>query len=347
MTSASILVIENNTSVKNNIKALLETEGYQVETAANTSEGLALAMVSTPSLIVYGINQFIEQKLLLFCTQLKRSRELRLTPLIVMSKDRHFSKIMGLIKKGLVNDFIKKPASDTTLTERCQIILSQTHVNKHSRTSLHDTLEVIGELAGDLKDKNNQLRRQLKKQQGTYMEFIHTLARALESKDKYTAHHSTRVTKYALRTAAKLGLSNPQTKTLERASMLHDIGKLGVNLSYINKKGPLTKNEQISMRQHPLFGGTILAPLGYLHKEVQLIKHHHERWDGEGYPFQLKKGQISLLTGVLSVCDAYDAMTSNRSYRNKMPVDKALKEIKNNRSKQFHPQAVDAFAAAL
>ncbi len=183
--------------------------------------------------------------------------------------------------------------------------------------------------------------------QQTYYETIRGLAQALEARDAYTKGHSERVTRYALLVAEQMGLAKRSRKVLHYAGLLHDIGKIGISDSILHKQLALSEDEWATIRSHPLFGDTILGPIRFLSEAQEIVLRHHERYDGSGYPGQLKGDQIPLEARIIAVADAYDAMTSDRPYRTAMPADQALEEIRVSSGRQFDPEVVEAFLAAL
>jgi len=172
---------------------------------------------------------------------------------------------------------------------------------------------------------------------------LKSLVNALEARDLYTGKHSERVTRYATEAAGILGCSGAQLESMQTAGYLHDIGKIGIRDSILNKLGPLSADEYEIVKKHPSIGDSIVSELGLSPEERSIIRHHHERWDGAGYPDGLSGEQIPLLARVLSVADAFDAMTSKRAYRDAMSRDQARAELLKNRGKQFDPFALDAF----
>ncbi len=183
--------------------------------------------------------------------------------------------------------------------------------------------------------------------QETYYETIRSLAQALEARDSYTKGHSDRVTRYALATAEVMGLSEHSLKVLQYAGLLHDIGKIGISDSILHKRLALSEDEWETIRSHPLFGDTILGPIRFLADAQQIVLHHHERHDGSGYPGQLKGDEVPLEARIIAVADAFDAMTSDRPYRQAMPRPQAIEEIRRSAGKQFDPQVVAAFLVAI
>ena len=176
---------------------------------------------------------------------------------------------------------------------------------------------------------------------------LKSLVNALEAKDLYTGKHSERVTKYALRIAQKLECNADQVEALRSVGYLHDIGKIGIADSILNKPSGLTAEEYELVKKHPTIGESIVAELGLSPEERAIIRHHHERWDGLGYPDGLVREETPLLARIVVVADSIDAMTSKRAYRDAMSMDEAIQELERNRRKQFDSDVVDAFIEAV
>ena len=176
---------------------------------------------------------------------------------------------------------------------------------------------------------------------------VKALAESLEARDPYTSGHSARVTDYAVRVAKALGLSQTSMQTLRHASRLHDIGKLGINEATLHKNDGLSEDEWGMIREHPVKGERIVQWLGFLARAKPIVRHHHERWDGSGYPDGLKGEEIPFLTRILSVADCYDAMTSQRPYRAALSRHDALAELENEKARQFDPAVVQQFSKVI
>jgi len=166
---------------------------------------------------------------------------------------------------------------------------------------------------------------------------------ALEVRDLYTRKHSTRVARYAYMIAKEMGCTQEELNVIDFAGSLHDIGKIGIRDDILLKPGRLNDEEYEEIKEHPVIGAEIISKLGVWDQEMEIIRHHHERYDGKGYPDGLKEDQIPKLSRILSVADCYDAMASDRSYREKMEKSVVLDIIKENSGTQFDPEAVDAF----
>lgn len=168
-------------------------------------------------------------------------------------------------------------------------------------------------------------------------ESIKALLRTLSARDSYTGYHSFRVTNLVLTFARSLGLSSLELQTLSNAGFLHDIGKIGISDTILLKPGPLTPSERAIIQTHPLIGVKIVEPLGLTSQEKDLILLHHERWDGQGYPRGLQGSNIPFLCRLLALADVFDALTSNRPYRQAFTVPEALAEIDLQAGYQFDP----------
>jgi putative nucleotidyltransferase with HDIG domain len=172
---------------------------------------------------------------------------------------------------------------------------------------------------------------------------LYAFVNALEARDLYTRQHSSRVTGIALILGKKLGCTSEQLDILNFAGHLHDIGKIGIRDDILLKPGRLTSEEFEKIKEHPVIGANILEQLGLWENERFIIKSHHERFDGTGYPDGLKQGQIPFLARILSVADVYDAIASDRAYRKKMEESTILKIISEGSGNQFDPDIVAAF----
>ena len=173
---------------------------------------------------------------------------------------------------------------------------------------------------------------------------VEVLARAVDMRDSYTARHSDELAELALRVGERLGLDGRELLDLEFAARLHDLGKIGVPDQILRKPGPLTEQEWDVVRHHPAWGAEMLASIPGLERVASLVMSHHERYDGHGYPDGLKGEQIPLGSRIISTCDAYQAMVSNRPYRPALAPVHALRELHDQAGSQFDPEAVDALS---
>jgi len=186
-----------------------------------------------------------------------------------------------------------------------------------------------------------------KRFKSNYFSTIQSLVNALEASDKFTKGHSERVRFLSLELGRHIGLDFKELEILEQASILHDIGKIGIESFILQKQGKLTPNEYSMIKAHPLIGEEILGPIDNLTEVRQIIIQHHERYDGKGYPYGLKGDELSLKAKILSVVDTFDAMMSDRPYRKALSLQKIKQEVITHSGTQFDPSIVEAFIELL
>ncbi|MGI6035413.1 MAG: HD domain-containing phosphohydrolase [Limnochordia bacterium] len=209
-----------------------------------------------------------------------------------------------------------------------------------TRMRIKSPLREFQTLKGSLERMSFQL-------QDSYLETIEALVTALEQKDRYTQGHSLRVSNLAVIIGQEMNLSEEELNKLRLAAVLHDVGKIAIPEAILNKPGPLTRTEYEIVKLHPLKSTEIIKGISILQPIIPIIRHHHERPDGCGYPSGLTLRDIPLLTQILSVADAWDAMTSDRPYRRAMSPEQALRVMKENRGTQFSPKVVNALVNVL
>lgn len=183
--------------------------------------------------------------------------------------------------------------------------------------------------------------------ESSYFDTIETLALAIEYREPHLRGHSDKVTSYSIMMGEKFNLANGDIQTIRYAGRLHDIGKIAISDAILQKPGRLTPQERAEIEKHPSKGAEMLAPLRFLRNAIPIIKHHHERYDGKGYPDGLKGNFIPFISRIICVADAFDAMTSERPYRKKIDDEDALRELCNNSGNQFDPKIVTVFEEIL
>jgi putative nucleotidyltransferase with HDIG domain len=239
--------------------------------------------------------------------------------------------------------FIRKTVICAPLIVKDEVIGTITVANKldESAFTLED-LELLSIIAAQasIAIKNARLYEE---QQTTYLGTVQALVSAIEANDAYTRGHSERVTRYSLALTRRIGLPADAAKSLEHAAILHDIGKIGIDVTLLHKKEKLSAADIEILRRHPIIGGRILEPINFLKRVQKIIEQHHERFDGKGYPYGISGKNLLIESRILAVADAYDAMTTDRPYRKALSREAAIKEIENQAGLQFDPQVVKAF----
>ncbi|HRU07728.1 MAG TPA: HD domain-containing protein, partial [Candidatus Brocadiia bacterium] len=200
-----------------------------------------------------------------------------------------------------------------------------------------ELLAAVGKQAGIAIERTRLVRQVRRMLYST----VRALVASIEAKDEDTKGHSLRVTTYALKISRAIDLPETERQTLELASLLHDVGKIAVEGDILRKPGKLTDEEREGIRQHPVVGGEIVSKVEAAEEIARIVRHHHERWDGSGYPDGLAGEAIPHLARVLAVADAFDAMTSRRPYREEMSLAEVAQELRQGAGRQFDPALVD------
>jgi len=205
---------------------------------------------------------------------------------------------------------------------------------------LHDELL---RLRAQLAQRDREAQRRELQLRASYEATVHALADAVEARDAYTARHAERVAAYGIEIARACGLDAADDPDLEFGFLLHDIGKIGISDAILYKPGLLTDDERDDMRRHPVIGEEIVRGIDFLAGARQVVRSHHERWDGAGYPDGLAGERIPLAARVFAVADTFDALTSDRPYRAAAPFHEARRVIASASGTQFDPTVADAF----
>jgi response regulator RpfG family c-di-GMP phosphodiesterase len=218
------------------------------------------------------------------------------------------------------------------------------HLEPTARQNWEQAFAVAARHMARHMETGNQLLRVLRAGQSAWLiQTAINLAQSVELHDLYTAGHARRVTGYALLLADALNVPAAERRHIEAGSRLHDIGKIGIHDSVLRKQGPLTHEECEHMRAHTVKGAAILATIPELAPVLPIVRNHHERWDGRGYPDRLTGVEIPRVARIVAVADAFDAMTSNRSYRQSLAFDAALDQVRQGAGTQFDPECAHAF----
>ncbi|MBW2689235.1 MAG: HD-GYP domain-containing protein, partial [Deltaproteobacteria bacterium] len=253
-----------------------------------------------------------------------------------IDKAREFSKMSRL-------GFIRESVICAPLTDKEEVIGTITIANTVDGSSFGPSdLELLSTIAAQasIAIRNASLYEE---QENMYLNTVQALVSAIEASDAYTRGHSERVTKYSVALAKRMGMEGDPLKQLEQAAVLHDIGKIGIDVALLHKKGKLTAADIDVLKLHPSIGVRILEPIHFLGTVREIIEQHHERYDGNGYPNGLSGGDWRLEGKILSVCDTYDAMTSDRPYRKALSHEIAIQEIHDHSGSQFDPEVASAF----
>lgn len=245
-------------------------------------------------------------------------------------------------------DFLTKPIADIELfhvkvkqaAEKRHFLLQEKEYKKNLEKEVRAKTQ-------ELAEKNILLEQYSFNLENATVQIMSSLQAAMEEKDDYTAGHTRRVTEYALLLGEAAGISDEDRIVLRRASQFHDIGKLVIDLSCIQKAGALTPEEWELLKKHPEVGASIIEPLTFMERERDIIRHHHEKFDGSGYPDGISRSEIDILTRIITIADSYDAMTSRRNYRRNLSTPEAVGELRRCGGSHFDADLVELFAGVV
>ena len=305
-----ILVVDDETSILESLRAFLAFKGYQVE-AHHNGEGALEAFRRSPFPVVLTdlmMPGMTGEELLQEVKKLEP-----LTEVVVMTGYGTIDSAVSTIRAGAY-DYLVKPFKMDALIR----ILDKARAHR------------------DLVRENRRL-------QENSLNVLRTMVNVLEHRDAYTAGHSQRVTEITVAVAMDLELAEEEVKTLRLAGLIHDIGKIGIEDHILRKPGRLDEEEYRIIKSHPEKAVRIVEPLDFLKDTIPIILHHHERYDGDGYPAGLAADNIPLGSRIISIADTFDAMTSSRAYRRARSSGEAFDELLRCRGSQFDPEIVDLF----
>ncbi|MBO6137259.1 MAG: response regulator [Lachnospiraceae bacterium] len=326
-----ILVVDDDTSNLRMASHILTSEGMRVSCLKSGAEALKFLEKNIPNLILMDIHM-PEMDGFETLNRIKERQELANIPTIFLTADDDSETETKGLNIGAM-DFIKKPFVAEVLLIRVRHTLELIRL----QTSLEHEVEI----------KTQEVVAHQKRIERMSTQIIQALSGAVDAKDTYTNGHSTRVAEYAKEIARRLGLSEQEQDNIYIMGLLHDVGKIGVSDSIINKPAKLTEEEYEEIKNHPVLGARILKNISEFPGLVTGARWHHERYDGKGYPDGLKGEDIPAEARIIAVADAYDAMTSRRSYRDVLPQEKVRLEIAGGRGTQFDPEYADIILAMI
>ncbi len=323
-----VLVVDDQPELLRLISRILGRE-HDVITAGDGAEGLQKVHDARPDVVISDVMMPRLNGFELVEALRKDESTRRLPVLLLTARADGSDRVRGL-RRG-ANDYLIKPFLPEELKARVRNLLRMRRYESY--------LTTINE---ELESKSGSLEGRL---HGLFVDTVRTLVAAIDAKDFYTGGHSERVSHFAVRLAEQMEVSRPLVRTIELGALLHDIGKIGIPDRVLNKPGRLTEEEIEVIRQHTIFGGRILEKSPELAELRRFALHHHERWDGAGYPDGLAGEEIPASVRIVSVADCWDAMISDRVYRPGMAPKIAAEKVAKLRGNQFDPEVVEALMA--
>ena len=338
-----ILVVDDEPEITEILKNFFERKSYIVFTANNGEAALEVVKEHRPHLVFLDIRMPKMDGL----TVLRNIRAIDTSIKVIMVTAIEDDKTIAEAKSLGAVDYISKPFKLEYL-EKDVIEKVNAKLFGDLRNELEEKSGLIKQLAMEV-EQVNILNKKISR---NFYQTILSLATALEARDRYTHGHSERVDLYSKIIAQELKesygweIDDEFMNALHIESRLHDIGKIAIPDTVLNKPGKLNEDEYNQIKAHPVTSAHILAPIEDIKESIEIIRHHHERVDGKGYPSGYTKDQIPVRSRIIAVADSYDAMTSDRPYRKAMSIEEAISELEKNRGTQFDEEAVDAFISA-
>jgi len=326
-----LLIVDDETEVRSVLHDLL-CGSYQCAEAASAEEAVARLREDNFELVISDITMSGMSGLEMIPHVKDISPD---TVIVMISGMQTIESAINALRLGAF-DYLMKPF-DLRQAEAAVRRALEYHELVVAKRRYENRLEELVE------QRTAELDQALDSLENAYRTTLQALTAALETRDAETHGHSERVVTFSLRLGREFGLNRPQMKALEFGSLLHDIGKIGVPDAILRKPAKLTEEEWERMREHPLHGQQILRGIEFLKGAAKVVAQHHEKWDGSGYPLGLKAEEIDICARIFSVADAFDAITSDRVYRQGRSYEVAAKELNEWAGRQFDPKVVEAF----
>ncbi|HEY9054162.1 MAG TPA: HD domain-containing phosphohydrolase [Rectinemataceae bacterium] len=340
----TILVVDDDASIRKVLSLGLQRLGYQVKMATNGKEGVDMLSVgeTEPDCVLLDIRMPV----LSGREALPLMREAKpLVPIVMLTAYNDLATGLDAMKNGAF-DYLVKPSRLEQIEETIGRAIKYRDIMREKLDQDRKDAEYRRNLEKSVESRTLELKGTYEKLKTANMQTVQALAETIEAKDQYTQGHCERVRRLSVRIARELGMDNSQIEALEYAALLHDIGKIGIPERILNKEGPLDESESEAMRMHPLIGAQILSIVEFFGPAINGVRHHHERWDGGGYPDGVQGEEIDPLARIITLADTFDAMSQSRPYRKALPMGKVLAEIAEQSGKQFSPAVVDVFLKA-
>lgn len=320
--SSTILIVDDEYSGRETLQSVLEGEGYNLIMAENGHQAIEKAKAFQPDVILLdvmmpGMTGFE------VCERIRSDSQVAEIPIIILTAlDDRESLLTGL--KAGADDFISKPFDRFELRAR---LIGITRLNRYHK----------------LMEEREKLQKAHQRLLEAYSATIEGWSHAMDLRDQETEGHSQRVTELTLKLAQTFGIEGDELVNIRHGALLHDMGKLGIPDSILQKPAKLTDEEWVKMRTHPQLAYNMLYPVEYLRPALDIPFCHHEKWDGSGYPRGLKGDQIPLSARIFAIVDVWDAVTSDRPYRPAWSREQALNYIREQSGTHFDPQIVEQF----
>lgn len=335
-TPVRILVVDDDDGVRRALARFLAGRGYQVETAANGQEALEKLRADHIALMLLDVRMPGMSGLDVVPEALEIDPDLAI---VMLSALADAASAAICLQRGAL-DYLTKPIELTDLGHAVERALRK-------RDTMIQNRQIYDWLKEEVRERTQELERERQKLEQLSVATLEALINALEAKDRYLSGHSARVSALAATIAHEMGLPEEEVDRVRMAGRLHDLGKIGIRESVLNKEGPLTPEEYRHVQEHVVIGSQILAPLKHLGPIVGYVRGHHEHWDGSGYPDGLAGEAIPLGARIICAAEIYDALTTSRPYQPTMTPEQATERMRALMGTVIDPKVMDALSRAV
>ncbi len=334
--AVSLLVVDDEDALRNALVRYLTQQGFKAYGAGSATEALAQVRAHRISAVLLDVHMPVKCGVDTVPDLLDADHDLAIVMLTAVNNATTASLCL---QRGAI-DYLTKPIDLADLDRAIRNALRK-------RDQMIEEQKIQHWLKEEVAERTTELRRERAKLERLSIATLEALVNALEAKDGYSRGHSARVADLAALISAEMGGSDEEVETIRAAGRLHDIGKIGIHETVLNKEGPLTPEEYAHVKSHVTIGSQILAPLVHLGDVIPFVRHHHEQWDGHGYPDGLAGEAIPLGARVLCAAEIYDALTTARPYQDKMSPDDAFKRMEQLSGRVLDPGVLAALGEVI
>ncbi len=336
---ATVMVVDDEDRIRRILAIQLQKAGYNVISIGEGQEAMALLNKVDIDVVISDIRMpgITGDQILRYIKTNSPA-----IPVVMLTGVVDVETAVGIMRSGAY-DYLVKPVKKDELLITIHRALQYRNVVLRNIQLQEENIRYQKGLEQKVRERTRELARALAHLREVHMDTVKILASAIEEKDPYMRGHSNRVRIISSEMARKLGYKEMEIERIEYGALLHDIGKIAIDQRILDKPGPLTDEEFKIIQDHPIIGERIISKVTFFADIAPMVRWHHERWDGLGYPDGIKGENIPLPVRILNIVDSFDAMSSDRPYRKAMPLERVIDIISEERGKQFAPEMVDLF----
>ena len=336
---STIMIIDDEERIRKVLSIQLEKDGYNVIPLSDGKEAMELLGQLEVDVVITDIRMpmVTGDQILKYVKTHAPS-----IPVVMLTGVVDVETAVSIMRSGAY-DYLVKPVKRDELLVTVHRALQYRNLVQRNIQLQEENIRYQKDLEQKVRERTRELARALAHLREVHMDTVKILASAIEEKDPYMRGHSNRVRIIASEMARKLGYKEMEIERIEYGALLHDIGKIAIDQRILDKPGPLTDEERKIIQEHPIIGERIISKVSFFADIAPMVRWHHERWDGLGYPDGVKSQNLPMPVRILNLVDSFDAMSSDRPYRKALPLERTLDIVKKEQGKQFAPEIVDLF----